>query len=312
MSNKLIRSFIMPLQLFDPAPVTDDRYRSRDFIDNDFPDTILPWEQRTGYCQQWQKSDTIFDQLQSNVGPINFVLYDCKTDKVIDTIAYTQGAESENEPGLFIYEIAVPLAGYPVGCYYLQVEFGLSPVIFTLKTGELEISEEVENSVLVEFNHFEFREDVIFETGILYSLRLLATNRYQKTSNKSTTYEDQTMNTVALRNIPFRTWKLVIGQSKGIPDWLADKVGRIIGCSTLIIDGKYFTKPSDQELEPIAEDYYPLKGWTVELRERYNRAARHYENEVPLDAVVAIAVNSTSKGFGNSNSGSETTLIELE
>lgn len=311
MSNKLIRSFIMPLQLFDPNPTTDARYRSKDFIDFDFPDTILPWEQMTSYCQIWQKSDTIFDQLQTNVGPVAFILKDCKTDLVVDTLLYTQGAESVNEPGLFIYEISVPLSGYPVGCYYVEVTFGAAPVIFTLRTGELDLQTEHENSLLSEFQHFEFREDVIFETGILYQLRILGTNRYQKTANKSTTYEDQILNMTALRNVSFRTWKLVIGQSKGIPDWLADKIGRVIGCSTLLIDGKAFTKPQDAELEAIQDDYYPMKGWSVDLRERYNRAARHYENEVPLDGVVEIMINVDSKGFGNSNSGSQTAVIDI-
>lgn len=311
MSNKLIRSFIMPLQLFDPNPTTDARYRSKDFIDFDFPDTILPWEQRTSYCQQWQNSDTIFDQLQTNVGPVAFILKECETGYVIDTLLYTQGAESDNEPGIFIYEISVPLAGYPEGCYYVEVTFGASPVIFTLRTGEILISNEVENSLLLEFNHFQFREDVIFETGILYQVRVLGTNRYQKTPNKSTTYEDQVLNMSVLRNVSFRTWKLVIGQSKGIPDWLADKISRIIGCSIFMIDGKRFTKPADSEMDPITDDYYPMKGWSVDLRERFNRAARHYENEVPLDGIVEVMVNVDSRGFGNSNSGSQTIITDV-
>lgn len=312
MSNKLIRPFINPLQLFDPNPATDDRYRSKDFIDFDFPDTILPWEQRTNYCQPWQKSDTIFDQLQTNIGPVAFILKDAVTDYVIDTLLYTQGAESVNEPGMFIYEISVPLNIYPEGCYYAEVTFGVDPVIFTLRTGELNIAETHENSLYLEYQHFEFREDVIFETGILYGMRVFGTNRYQKTANKSTTYEDQVLNMTALRNVAYRIWKLVIGQSKGIPDWLADKIGRIIGCSTLMIDGKRFTKPQDAEMEPITDDYYPMKGWTVDLRERFNRAARHYENEVPLNATLEVMINVSGRGFGNSNSGSQTAITDVE
>lgn len=311
MANKLIRSFINPLQLFDPAPYEDPRYLSKDFIDYDFPDTILPWEQRVGYCQKWQKSDTIFDQLQTNVGPVVFILKDCKTDQVIDTVLYVQGAESENEPGLFIYELSLPLSGYPEGCYYGVVTFGASPIVFSLRTGEINLSELHENTLYIEFSNYEFREDFIFETGLIPAIRVHGTNRYQKTSNSSTTYEDQVLNMSALRNVSFRIWKLVIGQSKGIPDWLADKIGRIIGCSKLIIDGKYFTKPQDQEFEPTAEDYYPMKGWSIELRERYNRASRTYENNITLDANIAVMVNVDSKGFGNSNSGSQTAVTDV-
>jgi hypothetical protein len=309
-ANKLIRPFINPLQLFDPNPVTDDRYLSKDFIDFDFSDTILPWQQSVNFRQSWQLSDTIFDQLQTNIGPVAFILKSCDGG-VVDTLLYTQGAQSVNDPTLFIYEISVPLAGYPEGYYYVEVTFGASPIVFTLKSGLLHLATTHANSLLVEYKHYEFREDVIFETGILYAMRLAATLRYTKTANKSTTYEDQVLNVTALRNVTFRTWKLVIGASRGIPDWLADKIGRIIGCSTVMIDGKRFTKPSDAELEPNEVDKYPMRGWVVDLRERYSRAAREYVNEIPLDGVVEVMINVDSKGFGNSNSGSQTAILDV-
>jgi hypothetical protein len=311
MANTLIYPFINPLQLFDPSQIEDDRYLSKDFIDYDFPDTILPWEERIGYCQPWQLSDTFTMQLQTNVGPVNFILKDCETEQVIDTLQLDQIAESENSPGLFIYELSMPLAGYPEGCYYGEVTFGSSPIIFTLRTGELSIKETHENSLYLECSNYEFREDIIFETGIVLSMRVFGTNKFQKTANKSTTYEDQVMNMTALRNVSFRTWKLVIGESYGIPDWLADKISRIISCSSFAIDGKYFTKPQSSELEPTEQDNYPMRGWSVDLRERYNRAAREYENNIPLDGVIAAMISVDSKGFGNSNSGSQTAIIDV-
>jgi len=311
MANKLIYPFINPVQLFDPAPVEDDRYLSKDFIDYNLPETILPWEQRLNYCQKWQMSDTVFIQLQTNVGPVNFILYDCLTDLVVDTVQFTQGAQSVNEPGLYIYELSLPLTGYDAGCYYGKVTFGASPVIFTLQTGEWDIQEVHENTLYLEANHFEAREDFKFKTGLVPALRVEGTNKYQKTATKSTTYEDQTLNMSVLRNVNFRLWKLIVGQSKGIPDWLSDKIIRMICCSSFSIDGKYFTKSQDADWEPIEEDGYSMKGWTVELRELRNRASRIYENNVALDAVVTAVVNVDSKGFGNSNSGSLTAITEI-
>lgn len=309
MANKLIRSFDCPLQLFDPNPVIDPRYRSKDFIDFDFPETILPWQQNTGFCQPWQLSDTIPDQLQTNVGPVNFRLRNCETDEIINTVPYTQKEESVTEPGLFIYELSLPLNIYPAGCYYGELVFGDD--VFVLRTGELLFEEVHENSLLIEYKNYEFRNDIIWETGIFMNMRVFGTNKYLKTASKSTTYEDQVLNMTVLRSTPFRVWKLIIGQSKGIPDWVQDKLGGIIGNSTLLIDGKPFTKPADNDLELIEQDEYPKRGWAVELRERYNRRSRIYENEVPLNGLVAIAVNVTGKGFGNSNSGSQTIVTDV-
>lgn len=311
MANILIYSFDNPLQLFDPNPVTDDRYRSKDFIDFDFPDTILPWQQNTGFCQPWQKSDTIFLQLQTNIGPVSLILKDCETGYVIDTKLFTQKEESVTQPGLFIYELSMPLTDYPAGCYYAEITLGADPVVFTLRTGELEIAETHENSLYLEYKNYEFRNDIIWETGAFMAIRVFGTNKYLKTASKSTTYEDQVLNMTALRSTPYRIWRLIIGQSKGIPDWYQDKLGGIIGNSTLLIDGKPFTKPADNDLELIEDDRYPKRGWGVELRERYNRRSRTYENNIPLDALIALAVNVDSKGFGNSNSGSQTIVIDV-
>lgn len=310
MANTLIYSFDNPLQFFDPAPVTDPRYRSKDFIDFDFPDTILPWQQNTGFCQPWQKSDTIFLQLQTNVGPVNLILKDCETGYTIDTKIFDQKEQSITQPGLYIYELSMPLAGYPEGCYYAEITFG-APVVFRLRTGELLLEDEHENSLYIEYKNREFRNDVIWETGIFMALRVFGTNKYLKTPSKSTTYEDQVLNMTALRSTAYRLWRLIIGQSKGIPDWYQDKLGGIIDNSTLLIDGKAFTKPAESDLELIEEDNYPKRGWAVELRERYNRRSRTFENNIPLDGLIAIAVNVDSKGFGNSNSGSQTIVVDI-
>lgn len=312
MANKLIYPFINPLQLFDPNIVQDARYNSKNFIDHEFSQTILPWEQYLTWCQPWQKSDTIWLQLQTNVGPVNFVLKKVYDDSVIATIPFVQGAENANEPGMRIYEIAVPLAAYAEDCYYAEIQFGLNPVVFSLRTGNLDILEKVENSLYLEFKHYEFREGFIFETGLFPGMRTYGVLKYDRTTNKSKTYTDQTESETTLRNVPFRILKLFIGDSGGVPDYFIDKISRQAGCSTFLVDGKALTKPGDKEFEPKEEDDYPMRGWECEMRESKNRATRDYENNIPLNGTIAIAVSVDSKGFGNSNSGSQTAVIDID
>lgn len=311
MANKLIYPVINPVQLFDPNPVLADRYRSRDFIDFPLPDTILPWQQELDYAQPWQKSDSIYIQMQTNVGPVAFNLK--RSDgSAVASVLFTQNGQSLNDPTMFIYELNMPLNIYDEGCYYGEITFGISPVVFTLRTSKLDLKVEHAQSLLLQYKHFEYREDFIFETGIQPEMRIFGTNRYERTANKSTTYEDQVLNVQALRNVAFRTWMLLIGRGKGIPDWMADKIARIIGCSTFMIDANSFTKPSDSEMEPNGVDNYPMRGWKVLLRERYNRASRQYENNIPLNAQLVVMINSDSKGFGNSNSGSQTAVLDIQ
>lgn len=289
-----------------PDLVRDERYNSKDFEDFDFPETILPWEQLTSYCQTWQLNDTINLQLQTNVGPVSFKLKKCSNDKLVDTVLFDQKQQSVSEPGLFIYEVAVPLNAYDEDCYYVELDFG---GVFTLRSGELNFAELHENSLLIEYKHFETREDLIYETGFFPNVRVLGTKRYDRSPQKSTVYEDQVLNMTALHSQKYRKWNLVIGESYGIPDYLADMLAGVIGCSDLRIDGKNYTVDKDSEFEPNGEDYYPMRGWSISLRERYTRGSRVYENDEPIDGQVVVMSNVSLKGFNVE--GDQTVIIDV-
>lgn len=309
MPNKLIYSATNCLQMFDPGLTRDARFNSKDFIDFSFPETILPWEQNVGYCQPWQLNDSIQLQLQTNVGPVNFIIKDCLTDSEIDTIAFTQKQESVNEPGLFIYEVIVPLAGYAAGCYYVELDFGGG--IFIIRSGEQNFQTKHDDTLLFEYKHYEEREDLIFETGFFPSFRVHGTLKFDRAVSKKTVYEDQPLNASKLRAQKYRKWNLVVGGSLGIPDPQADMIAGMIECSDYRIEGKNFTVMEGSDMEPNGVDDYPMRAWSVELRERYTRGARVYENDEPINAVVTAMVTVSKKGFGSS-AGSETVVIDVE
>lgn len=307
MANKIIYSSSNSLQMFMPDLVRDERYNSKDFEDFEFSETILPWEQLTSYCQPWQLNDTINLQLQTNVGPVNFKLRKCSNDKIIDTIAFNQKQQSVAEPGLFIYEISVSLNIYEEDCYYVELEFGGG--IFTLRSGELNFSELHENTGLIEYKHFETKDDIIYETGFFPNVRVHATKRYDRSPTKKTVYEDQILNTTLLHAQKYRQWNLVIGETFGIPDYFGDMLAGIIHCSDFRYDGKNYTVSSDQDLEPNTEDYYPMKGWSVIIRDRYTRGGRVYENDEPINAQVVVMSNVSLKGFNVE--GDQTVIIDV-
>lgn len=306
MANKLIYSSANPLQMFMPDLERDERYNTKDFTDFDFPETILPFEQLTQFCQPWQLNDTIQIQLQTNIGPVNFIIKDCKFNRVIDTIQFDQKQESENEPGLFIYECTVPLSNYEPGCYYVEFQFGGG--VFTLRSGKLDFDELHEETVLMEAKHYEFREGIIYETGFFPSFRIPGFKKFDRNRFKNTTYEDQVLNDVALRNQKFRIWNLY---TELIPDYFADMIAANLGCSDLRFDGKNYIFDKEFEFEPQGTEGVPMRAWSTPLRERYTRGGITYENDEPIDGELVVMVNVDSKGFGNSNSGSETIVTDV-
>jgi hypothetical protein len=308
-TNILIYPFLNPLAFYKDTPDEVARYRSKDFTDWYFSDTILPWEQSVSWKQPWQTSDTIHLQLQSTYGPVTLIMYRTDGD-VVDTIPFTQVIASANNPDLRIYEVHVDMSVYEAGCYYFKITFG-SPVVLTLRSETIELSEIHENSLLLEAKHYRFREDMIFETGIFPGLRVRASKKFEKPGSNDTIYEDQPGNREVLRSESFRIWKLLIGGSKGIPDYIADKIALMLGCSDFLIDGKYYVKSEGATMEPNAIDDYPMRGWSIELREKLKRSSRIYESETAANAQVSVIIAVDTRGFTEGNTGDVVTIEDI-
>lgn len=301
--------FINPLTFYKDSPDAVDRFRSKDFDDWGFSDTILPWQEKVCWAQPWQKSDTLHLQLQSTYSPINLKLYRKSDDALIDTIAFDQIRQNYNDPTLWIYEVDVDLSGYAEDKYYFQISFAGT---LLLRSDDVLIMDEAKNTLLLEYRHYEYREDMIFETGIFPGIRIPGTKKYDKTAAKNTVYEDQVLDIEILRSINYRIWKLILGGSEGLPDHIADKVSRMLGCSDFLIDGKYYSIADGATLEPNEQENYPLRGWRIDLREKLNRASRQYSDVTAQNAELAVIVNVDSKGFGLDTGGSETVVIDVQ
>lgn len=310
-TNILYLSNLNPIQFYKEVPDEDAQYNSRHMDDWYFSDTILPWEERVCFDQPWQQNDLIQLQMQCNYGPVNLEVYDAATDLLVDTASFQQIMANFNDPTLFIYELDLALNVYPVGTYYLKVKFG-SPVVLTLKSENIILSEKHENTLLLNYSHYKMYGDLIFETGFASSIRIFATNKLKSFKSVRTSYKDQLQNPQTVRSVNSRVWNLVIGGTEGIPDYLADKLFEILGCSNLQIDGKYYVINPGAEMEPNEVENYPMRGWSIEMLQKINRSQRIFENEQSQDVFVAVMANSDSKGFGADNGSNETVIIDVQ
>ena len=314
MANRVLYPVFNPIQMFLPDFTRDERYNSKDFEDFEFSETILPWQQNVGYKQPWQKNDSVSLQLQSNVGPVNLILRTCDGG-LVDTIPFGQLLQSELDPELYIYEVTAPVTNYEEGDYYWEIDFG---GVLTLRSGIQSIKTLHEHTVLAEAKHYEFREDIIFETGFFPSVRVRSTKKFDRSVSKKTVYEDQVLNESLLRAQKYRKWIWIVGGvttggfAKGIPDYKHDMLAAWVGCSDFRLDGKSYTAPADSDFEPIEFDNYPMRSWRIDLRERYTRGSRTYENDVPINAQMTVMVNVDSKGLSSSNSGINTAITNVE
>lgn len=309
MANRVIISKILPLQFYLEDRVEDPKYISKHLDDWFFSETILPWQQKTRYKQPVHFADLISLQLQSNVGPVNLKLY--RSDGgLVDTIPFQQVLQNASDPAMYIYEVDVEMNIYGAGDYYFMISFG-SPEVVSLISETIKLSEKIENTLLLDYSHYKFYQDMIFETEWVGAMRIPGVFKLESVESNNTLFEDQDSDTEMLDSVPFDVWQLRIGLAFGIPDYLARKINRILGCSSLQIDGKYYTRMEGQKMERLVQKDYPMSAWTINLRESINRSSRIYENDVAQEGFLAVMVNADSKGFGADNGGNETIITDI-
>lgn len=309
--SQILFSLLNPVQLLEVAPVELPQYRSR-HMDDYFHSLRLQGGQHMPngeYYQPWQKSDVIKVQFLNSAGVITIKTLDC-TGKVYGTVTATQKQINTFEPDFYIYEANILLNSLPEGFYWLEVSSGGRVFV----SEGLDVKTEHLNSLLFEYAHPMYYEQMIFATGFTPSIRIAAILKKKETGSKDTLFEDQILDVVMVRSRTFRVWELIMGAPFGIPDWLEEKMVKILGCQGLKIDGKYYSKNPEAKSEPTDEvGYGALSSYRIELRASINRGAKVFDSVLDTDEELTMVLNTTSKGFGDtSDPNSVVTFNDVE
>jgi hypothetical protein len=289
-------------------PVVIPQWISKHMDDWMFSETIRDYQQKTNYYHRWLLDDAIRQQIKTNYTPVVLKLKKCDGTEVYSQNFDTKQQDADR-PGTYIRQSDLDLSTFPPGRYYLERHIGSTPKVFV--TDPFEIAEKAPNTLLIEYSHYEKYEGIYFQSPFSPSLRVPAVIDYNDTLSKDSMYEDEPLNETMLKSIPYRVWDFKIGGPRGVPPWLADKVKRIFGCSSLRIDGRYYTKAEGAKWERFEQDNYPMHGWGISLRETFNRDSLIHEDDSAVVGIAAAGLIVSTKGFGiNDNSGSD--YIEIE
>lgn len=295
MSNKATIPLLTPTKWTQMSPDQVPQYVSRYMDDHRFVDTILDYEQPVIYKQAWLLSDAIRDQIKTNYGPVTVKLFRCDGSQIYSAPYDTRQQDADN-PGTYIRQTDIDLSVFQTGDYYLQTNIGSGP--FVLISEPFKIATEVKNSLLLEYSHFEKFGGVYFQSPFTPSLRIPGVLKYNDTASRDTIYEDDPADETLLRSVPYRIFDLKIGGATGIPPWLADKIKRIFCCSAVRIDGRYYTKAEGAKWERTEQALYPMQGWKIQLRLKFNEDELTFENDAAVIGIAAAAIFVGGKGFG--------------
>ena len=254
-------------QAFNPS------YNYRNIDSDWYYRTLKEYEQKQPYVQPFQQSDTIRVQW---IGSNTSAHYD--HIKLLDSNGSDTGVSislgSMVVGSNTLYTITLPLWNINEGKYFLSVYHHPASNDRTYIIFEPFYVKQVHiKTVRIDYYNSFNDQSVIYPTSAyIPQLRVHGCITDVTNDSKFNVYEDQPMNLEMVSGIPYRTFELTLGGSKGIPQWYADIIERALLTDTLTIDGIAYTRAEGAKLEAKKEAGKPLNMYTIKLRERYNTA----------------------------------------
>ena len=120
-------------------------------------------------------------------------------------------------------------------------------------------------------------------------------------------YEDEPMDLVNIDGEPTRSYMLLIGSDFGIPDWMIDKMNRILMLDSITIDGVDYTPDKDAKLEPVYTPGVPTAYWSIRIREAKNRAGIAIDGSGTISSPITVEYDINTKGFSSTQSPADQT-----
>lgn len=248
-------------EVFQIAPVNPLR-----FIPENETDLFLINQEDKCYFQKWTKTDVTKVQILSDFPDINFFIRDYETNEIVLTINVALIPVNIIDQTFSCYEATIDFSLLPVGQYFAEINYSstsTSPV--TIYSEPFDVQTEQPKTILIKYKNSENDFSVIFDTSIEFDLRVEGTIKEFSPSSDDIIYNDQKYNATLLDSVPYRTWKLYIGNAAGLPDWVIDKVNRALSCDQKEIDGVFYEKVEGQKWEQVRQVEYPFSGMSIEI-----------------------------------------------
>jgi hypothetical protein len=241
-------------------PNYDNKNIDKDFYFNNIRD----YEKKIGYCSPYQKSDTILQQWLSDVSTVGSfsarllnadgTIYTFKTISVV--------AVGGTYSGMYLYYIKVPLWDVPEGKYFVQIRYTGSPV-FHENLEPIHIKERHEKTLLIDYSHSANHNTMICKSiGTWYKPQIRVRGEILEINpdGKHHIYRDNSFNTRLVSATPSRMYSILFG-ADGIPEYLGDKLNRIISNDYLTINGIRLVRTQGTKLEPKKLEGTPFNGY---------------------------------------------------
>lgn len=281
------------------------------FDDDWMYNRILDFETKVNYFQKWQVGDTSTIHIESTILPDALRVYDC--DKTLrKSIPFTKVADGA-ELGVNIYEAPVNIDDLAVNkTYYFYISASYTGVNFAA------ISEPVRLQTLwpgtIQFSYRNSFNDfgVAFTTGVEFTFRCEAGIMDFNPESEGADYIDQIHNVEVLSGTPYRTFKLYIGDEKGVAPWVLDLLNRVFVCDHIEIEGLQYSKNTGAKWEVNRVKPWPLFAGSLEIIPSKNKSGLQFISDADITEGLVVAYDIDTNFFGTVEEDEHITDINID
>lgn len=271
-NGKGMISHKLPLKFVPVNPVFSPQHNFRHMDTEWFKNRISRYSVQRPFFQKWQTNDNTPLQFISEGADMNNILiYNCK-GKIAGTITPSEISNPLITLPYKLWQATINWSLYePFTEYYVYVSFGTGPGSKGFISEPISLRNQWEETLLIEYGNDRNQTDLIWKAPYSGKIRIEGMITKFEPQLELTSYEDSIRDVETLNGEPYRKWTLMIGTQCGTPDWLIDKLNRILPLSSLTIDGFEYAIDKDAKLDLKEIPGSPYAFWTITIRERYNR-----------------------------------------
>lgn len=306
MANQNNNPYLNPVKFHPLTQVQAEQYLSKFMDDYGFRETILSYEEEVCFFQRWGLNDAIRLQFKVNYQPNVLKIFNADGTFVQDH-ALERRQEDQFFPGTFIYQSDYDTDPLPTGYYQLQMHFG-APVsnLLVSEPQLIQADEDLNDTLYIEYSNYEKKGGLYFQSPFSPCIRIPGRLKYKEPGSIDAWFQDEYLNPSMTQSLSYDVYTLFLGGPEGVPPWLIQKMARIIKCSDVKIDGRYWTVATrDAIWQQEVLQFYPMKGWSIDLRPKLNKDGTEYTTTTAQIGMNSIIGVTDTKGFGFDDAGGD-------
>jgi hypothetical protein len=289
---------------FKMVPSTDTP--GMHFDDDWHSEQIRDWEMKMYYQQKWETADTTKLQIESSIAPETLKVLD-RHGAIVKTFTWTAVL---TETYYKIYETTFDISDLDEGVYYLHQQVTFGALDWNYVSEPISMKAEWPRTLLFTFSNSFNDQDIAWTANDLeMKFRCEADIQEPDFPRDRAAYVNQTRNITNLSGIPYRTFKLVIGDAPGVAPYVVDILNRIFCCDSIDIEGLAYQSDEGSKWEINRIKGIPTIGASIDIAPEVNKTSQQSSDTTPLAPGIVMAYNIETAFFGP---GSLVPVVDIE